>query len=77
MPAIALPITFYPSAADSLHTVRIKDRLALDTPLIAELVIKVLAAHGINAANYSVLIADRRTAAIIKDRLVRDTLPAG
>jgi hypothetical protein len=73
--AIAMPITFYPAARDALLTVRVKDRLARDTPLIAERVIKVLLAHGFNPAEYAVLIADVRTAAIVKDRLVRDVLP--
>lgn len=73
---VIMPITFYPNVADSILTVRVKDRLAQDTPTIAQLVIRILTAHGFNAADYCVLIADRRTAAIIKDRLVRDVLPA-
>ncbi len=73
---VAMGITFFPNVEDSLLTVRVKDRLANDTPAIAQLVIRILTAYGFNAADYCVLIADRRTAAIIKDRLVRDVLPA-
>jgi hypothetical protein len=73
---VIMPITFFPNVEDALLTVKVKDRLAQDTPLVAQLVIKVLTAHGFNAADYAVIIADRRTAAIIKDRLVRDVLPA-
>ncbi len=73
---VAMSITFFSNVEDSLLFTRVKDRLSQDTPAIAHLVIKILTAYGFNAADYCVLIADRRTAAIIKDRLVRDVLPA-
>lgn len=74
---VLMPITFYPSLGDKLLTLRVHESLSRDTPLIAQLVIKVLEAHGYVAGEYAVIIADKRTAAIIKDRLVRDVLPAG
>ena len=78
MPRVSVPliVTFYPTPADTEHTVRTRARLNRELPNIARLTIRILAELGYNPANYTLSIMDVRTHAIVRDRLVRTTLPA-